>query len=194
MQNAKSNLESLIKKGYDLHRKGYLNKAMKIYKEALKINPNDERLHYYLGYIYDQQGEYSNSAREYKRAIEIKPKNYLSFNNLGLALQKNDKLDEAIETFKKAIEINPEDHMAHFNLGRLYAQDKGWFKKALVELKKAVKLNSTHISGYYGLGFSYEKLGNRKEAIKMYRSILELQPNSKSAKKALIRLKARKNR
>jgi len=189
-----NNFEALLIKGYGLHNKGLLNEALRIYKKALQLNSNDERLHYYLGYLYDQKKEYPKSIKEYTQAIEINPKNYLSYNGLGLALQKVNRLYEAIESFKKAIGLNPNSHTPHFNLGRLYARNTEQFRESIGELKKSLELNPSHISSYYGLGYVYEKISNKKDAVEMYKKILEIKSDSRAAQEALEKLKGNENR
>jgi Zn-dependent protease with chaperone function len=59
------------------------------------------------------------------------------------------------------------------------------FDRALQEFHKAVELDAEHEDAYYGLGVVYLELGHVKKAVEAFKQVLEINPASKKAKKAL---------
>jgi len=57
-------------KGIVLARRGELELAEKVLREALVLNPDPTRTHYELGRIYQQQGDYQRAIDEFKQGIE----------------------------------------------------------------------------------------------------------------------------
>lgn len=53
----------LLNKEYD--------KAIAKFSEALKINPHDPELYYYLGLAYEEAGRLQESKKMYEKAIEL---------------------------------------------------------------------------------------------------------------------------
>ena len=56
-------------KGIVLFKKGKLDEAEAILTEALELNADPARTHYYLGQVYEQQGDQKKAIQQYRMAI-----------------------------------------------------------------------------------------------------------------------------
>lgn len=73
----------LLNKEYD--------KAIAKFTEALKINPHDPELYYYLGLAYEQSGRLEQAKTMYLRAVELNR----GFSNAEIRLSEvNNKLSQ----------------------------------------------------------------------------------------------------
>ncbi|MEW6095230.1 MAG: DUF2723 domain-containing protein [bacterium] len=61
----------------------------------------------------------------------------------------------------------------------------GKYDKAIIELKKAIKLDSESSNAHYNLGIAYKITGKFSEAIEEFNKAIELDPNNVSAKQSL---------
>jgi tetratricopeptide (TPR) repeat protein len=75
------------------------------------------------------------------------------------------------------------------NPPQLASMDKKAFEekleKAFQEFQKAVELDAEHEDAYYGLGVVYLELGHLKQSAEAFTRVLEINPASKKARKAL---------
>ncbi len=60
-----------------------VEEKIKAYKQAIKINPDDEVAHSNLGLAYDKLGMYKEAIEAYKQAIRIKPDIAYAHSNLN---------------------------------------------------------------------------------------------------------------
>lgn len=56
-------------KGIDLYRRGRYADAEPVLLEALNLNPEPQRIHYYLGRIYERDGKMELALRHYREAL-----------------------------------------------------------------------------------------------------------------------------
>ena len=95
-------------------------KAIKAFKQTIRIDPDYANTHYNLGVAYDQLGFYKDAIEAYKQVIRIDPDHALAHHNMGAAYSKLGNHTKAIEAFKQAIRIDPDYALAHYNLGVTY--------------------------------------------------------------------------
>jgi tetratricopeptide (TPR) repeat protein len=84
----------------------------------------------------------------------------------------------AAEALRKASSLSPTDPKLYYNLGLVeitaHATSSGF-----TDLKKAIDLKPDYLQAWFDLGKAYEQTGNKAEAIKTYRYILDtLAPNN----------------
>lgn len=92
------------------------------------------------------------------------------------------KYAEYLVKIYKVAKIKPKTKL--LNETGEYFYNKGRYDKAIEEFKNALK-DGPHFIIYYNLGQGYEKKGFRKEALEMYKKVIELQPNYKIAQNRL---------
>lgn len=161
-------------------RLGNPKQAIKNYKKALEINPNDAGAYSNLGAVYAELGMFDQAIKELKEALEINPNHAGAHSNLGSCYVALRMYDQAIEELKKSIDINPSNAEAYSNLGAAYVQS-GMYDQAIKELKKAIDVNPSDAEGYSNLGAAYVQSGMYDQAIKEVKKALEINPKNPTA-------------
>ena len=101
---------------YQMQRKN--SKAIKHYKEALRIKPDEVKALNNLAILYAQIGDFTSAATNFNRALEISPQDEETLNNLGLLSVKTGNVNKGILYFKEALKYNPAYKPAQNNLAR----------------------------------------------------------------------------
>jgi len=87
--------------------KEMIPKAISMYEQYLKINPNDPDAHNSLGVLYDKEKNYKKAIEAYKKALEIKPDYAVGYYNLGFAYKSLGESKRAIEAYERYKKLNP---------------------------------------------------------------------------------------
>jgi tetratricopeptide (TPR) repeat protein len=159
--------EKWFKKGVEAAKTNNYDEAIKCFKKAIAINPNNAPIHYNLGIIYYDRGMLDEAITEYKKAIALLPGYLDAHYNLGITYIDKGMLDEAIDAFKKTIDIAPKDAAAYCNLGIVYDK-KGMLDKAITEFKKAIDVYPNYAEAHFNLGAVYKKQGSHTLAAKYF--------------------------
>lgn len=167
-------------------------------KEAVALNPFENRYRLELGIAYFKK---ARSTRErlsleqaiavYQKALEFNPRDGEVYFNLGNAYSFYGRatgdqrmLGLALGAYQKAVEIDPLFSWSHWNMGFIYIlMDK--LKEGIKHYEEAVKINPNNSLLWNYLGAVYEEMGRIKEAKKSYRKALKLNPKLKSAQERL---------
>jgi tetratricopeptide (TPR) repeat protein len=107
-----------------------------------------------------------------RRALELDPLSLIINTNVAWVFYFARRYDEAIEQYRKTLDMDPNYAVARQRLGDTYVE-KGMLQEAVFELAKAVNLSpeSTEILAH--LGYAYGVSGNRSEAEKILRTLLQ---------------------
>lgn len=96
-------------------------KAIALYKEALKLDPDNQYVYYNMGRAYFTLNRLDDALDAFKHAIELNRNDYESINFYGILLSKKGMHEKAINYFKKAISVKPDYYLALNNMGAVYA-------------------------------------------------------------------------
>lgn len=89
------------------HRAGQLPQAEQLYRQVLRVEPQDVRALHLLGLLTHQAGR-SDLAIEYlSQALRLKPDFAEAHCNLGMAFAKQEKLAEAVMCYEEALRSSP---------------------------------------------------------------------------------------
>ena len=164
-----------IRKGISFAEKGVWDGAIKEYKEAVRIDPNNFVAQYNLGFIFLKKGIADEAIEPFRNALRINPNYAEAHSNLGQALAAKGMLDEAIEEYKNALALNPNLAATHYNLGNAYVK-KGLIDEAIKEYKEALRITPDIAEVHNNLGTAFGKKGKQDEAIKEHKEALRLNP------------------
>jgi tetratricopeptide (TPR) repeat protein len=159
--------------GTDGGELGKYQEAIESYKQAIRINPDDEYAHNNLGVAYRKLGKYEEEIESYKQAIRINPDDRDAHNNLGLAYGELGKHKKEIESYKQAIRINPDYVNAHYNLGNAYGE-LGKYQEAIESYKQVIRIDPDDVDAHNGLGIIYLLLEDRDSALEQYKILKKL--------------------
>ena len=107
----KNNVVAHIMLGGTLADAGKLDEAIKNYREALAIIPNDTlaaNVRCNLGNVLERVGQPAEAEKEYREAVRLDPGFFLAHYNLGILFGRLGRREEAIEQFTIAMRLKPE--------------------------------------------------------------------------------------
>ena len=112
--------DELLSIGNAYLEKGEYKKAIRAFKQAIRIRPDCADAHTYLAFVYVLLGHHYEAIVACKQALLIKPDCLEAQVILGGAYLNLGRYTEAIEAQKQAIRIKPDNATAHFGLGTAY--------------------------------------------------------------------------
>jgi len=160
-----------------LHKRGgpgNLDKALKLYEEAIRVKPDKEDAHYNAALIYDKRGEYGKALKHYMASLRLKPSSATSY-NIAMIYQGLNRLAPAIKFYNLAIKLNPDNEDAHYNLAWAY-QESGYYSKAIAHYRAVLRLSPRSADAHYKIGVIYEERGMIEEALSEFKNALSADP------------------
>jgi tetratricopeptide (TPR) repeat protein len=155
-------------------------------KKAVEIKPNDPFSHFDLAisYAYANKIEEGweelkktndklasgevvyNSAKDYavflidkfNKKLQQDPKDWRSRFRLAFALYFGDRKDEAIKQIEEIAKQDPKNIWAYGYMGVIYGE-QGNYEKAIITVRKGLKIDSEVSSLHYALGQAFYKKG-----------------------------------
>jgi Flp pilus assembly protein TadD len=129
--------------GRSLAVAGRPNDALDQLQEAVKLDPNDARAHYYLGVVHYQLNDSKEAKAEFEAAIRVDPEFYLAHGDLGLWHLEQGNIQQAKKCLLRSLELHPHDAVAHNSLGTVYFR-LGKAAEAESELRQALKIDPNY--------------------------------------------------
>jgi len=130
--------------GNVLSRQGRTEDAIKLYLQALRINPDFEDAHNNLGLTLKKNGHIEEAKEHYLQALRINPESEKTHLNLGNILYNQGRTEEAKEHYLQALKKNPESEEAHNNLAILLVHI-GNIERAIAYFRKALQINPDYV-------------------------------------------------
>ena len=146
--------------GYKSFKERNYVSAEAYYLQTLEIDPNHLRALYWLAKTYSKMGSENAAVAKLQEVLNIDP-NFAGAKDLAYSLAQRD--------FNSAV----------YNINR------GGFKLAATQLKRATSLMPTMISAWIKLGETYQKLGLSVSAKQAYVEALKVDPENKEARAML---------
>ena len=107
-----------------LQETGDLDSAIAEFREAVRINPNNEMAHYNLGTALGSKGNWDGEIKEEREALRLNSHNDEAHCNLGVALLKTGELPAALEEFRTAYTHDTNKAICKENYERLQQRMK----------------------------------------------------------------------
>lgn len=128
-----------LERGAAYVQEGRFTSATRDLLEARKLNPDDDRIRYYLGIAYHGKKLLPEAITEFKATIALNPEDSEAHNYLGTIYSEMGRWDEAIAEFKTALSnILYETPAGPLNnMGYAYYR-KGDYKTALIMFDEAL--------------------------------------------------------
>lgn len=153
---------------------------------------NVARAHHNRGLVYDTAGKTKLALKDYNKAIELDATYSSPLNNRGIIYLRQKKLARALQDFNTSIELDPKNYYALNSRGRFFLNEKNDPNRALSDFKNALALNPSYSLTQANMGFAFEKLRKRDDAIIHFEKALALgvtAPQKKIISHSMARLK-----
>lgn len=153
--------------------------GVKFALRGLGLYPTDDKLHYYLGSLYEYLGQPDAAIQSYEKALELsdaRPTPARYWLRLGLAQLAAGESAEAELSFRVSLERDPDFAEAHYRLGRVHFRG-GEFAEAERMFERAVHLDPSLDEAYYSWGLALVRNGKDDQGraiLDSYRKKLEL--------------------
>ncbi len=185
-----ADVQIALARSLEMH--GETEKALAMYEEAVKKDPNRGDAWLRLAILRDQQGQFDESASMYQKALNAQPGSAEIYCDMGYSLYLQRRWSEAEMNLRQALTIQPDHARAHNNLGMLLARI-GRQEEALNEFYLA---GCRDADAHVNLAFALTLEEHWPEARQQYQQALQADPSSTPAQKGLHeleRLIARRN-
>ncbi len=114
--------------------------AMREYKRAIELKPNDADAHHWYGNdTLSALGQFEEAIVEGRQSVELDPLSVVINADLGVTFYYAQRYDESARQLRKTLEIDPTDFYARYNLG-IVLQVTGDLSGAIAEYEKAKHL------------------------------------------------------
>jgi len=168
------------------------NNAIENFKKAIKLSPVESDLYYNLGLTYLELNDTSNAKTNLTKAINLntdnsKAQTLLSFVNQKIitklindsyTLFEHNKYIEALELLDSGIKEYKNNSQLYYYRALVYnAMNRN--AAQIIDLQKAVELDSTNHMAFYQLGLAYEKINDERSALVAFERFLSTEPDEK---------------
>ncbi|MDA8019699.1 MAG: tetratricopeptide repeat protein [Thermoanaerobaculia bacterium] len=134
------------------------------YRQAVTLDPTDERWHYYLGDVLSVVGTDLQAAeRAFRRVMELYPDHAPTHLRLGRVLVADNRPAGAAKQFERALELDPDLQPARLALAQIRLAE-GRLEDAREMLETLLRGNLRNEQGLSTLGRVYMLQGQRSEA------------------------------
>ncbi|UCF92987.1 MAG: tetratricopeptide repeat protein [Desulfobacterales bacterium] len=152
-----------------------LDQSVTCYRKALEINPEYPPAHYHLGNALAEQKKFDSAVRSYQTAIELEPNLIEAYHSLGNIYRQQGRARQAVDCYQKTLQAQADFTPALIGLGGVY-QQLGRHAAAVRCLADALRAEpDACFRVYNNLGVSLQALGNLDEAIRCFKTAVELQ-------------------
>ena len=130
--------------------------------------------HAQMGYTYFLMKQYDFAILAYKKAVSIDTANVQYYINLALVYEQIDSVEGVIESYQQAAQAyHPELISFVYNDLAGYCFKNNLWVEAAKAYKRVVELNPENLMVLNWLGYSYERIPDKKSAISTYENYLE---------------------
>lgn len=155
---------------------GQPQEAAQLAALAVRLQPDDERLWSVLAEAQLRSDQLENASLSLSKAKALKPdKAGLWFAEAAIAL-RSERPEEAISLLDRGLQLDPKNASAYFDLGnaRIMQSQLGMALKAF---EQATNLKPTFWEALNNQALVLYEMGNRDEAIRRWRRVLEIENN-----------------
>lgn len=183
----KKDIRNLLEQGDYYARIGSYDRALKFFRDAVKLDPGSAMAHNNLGVVHKVKGRIDEAIDAFKTAIALEPSYAEPLNNLGIIYSEMGDLPEARRLFEISSRLNPRDARTWYNLG-LVDEKRGDTKRAVEGYRKALEVNPLEEGAIYHLGKIHLDRNEKKEALRYFRKLKGILPRGSEEYEDLIRL------
>lgn len=154
--------EAYIQLGQLLKKVNKLDEAIITLEQALKYVSQKDSIYVNISEIFFLKRDYKNSKKYAKNALKFNNENFLATINIANCLIEEGQIDEGIKELEKINKTKPNNPIILNNLGFAYKYN-GDYSRAIIEYKKAIKLNPKFKDALFNLSILELSCNNFRE-------------------------------
>jgi tetratricopeptide (TPR) repeat protein len=176
---------SLFSEGKRAFQQHQYEHAKKIFLKLIQLNLHFADVYNMLGVISHNSGQFEDAVKYFDKALKINPHYTEALLNLAVLYNDLGKYKKARTLYAKVQSKSRDRHgnkmnpfiraklaNRHADLGDLY-EGIGFFKEAVEEYQKALKLGPTFIDIHCKLAICLREMGKYKESIQAFKKALK---------------------
>lgn len=163
------------------HQRGRSEEGIELIRQALKIIPRHADVHNNLGNILKECTRLAEAETCYRRALDCVPRHADALGNLAIVLEAQNRPKEALQACEQLLEYAPDLARAHYLMGSFVCDHLNTVEDvehAVTCFRNAVRCDSRDVRALKALGIALYMAGKRDEAVDVYRSWLEREPDN----------------
>ena len=154
--------------------------AIKSLEEAIRLEPNNPILYWYLGNNFGLQNKWDEAKKNFEKAVAFKNDYAQGYVGLANVYEQTKDLDKAVETYAQILSWAGSNPEVLFNYGRLlynrnHSGDRALAEKVWLE---GARVSPNYSNTLYSLGLLYESKGDTVSALRYYNQVKELNPDN----------------
>ncbi len=168
---------------------GDREEAVRQFRLALELEPDDADLQLSLGMALDRGGRPREALVELEAALRLDPRSAQANYMVGTLLERAGRDAEAIARYAAAAELAPESVEAHLRLADGYTRTAR-VDEALPHYRRVLDIAPDLVAGRFGEAMALVRLGRHREARDRFAAARERHPDQAPFAMALARLLA----
>jgi len=167
------------------------DKALEYYQKAASVDPKSIRAYEGQARLAREAGQWGRLIEACQKIIAINPKMPLAYLDLGEAYRVLGEKKQAVETYSRLLSLFPDDEKIDVKVIEAYTRaiadnpQDGLYKEkreeVLADFEQLSKRRNYNAADYYNLGFLYEQVGGKEEAMRFYTKAVQMKPDYKDA-------------
>jgi len=163
------------------------DKAQEYYQKAVKADPKSVRAYEGQARLAQETGRWDQAIVAFQKIIALDPQLPEAYLGLGDAFRVLGDKKNAIETYSHLLGLFPDDENVDIKVIEAYSraiadnpQDalyKEEREEVLADFEQLSKRKKYNAADYYNLGFLYEQVGGKEEAVRFYTKAVQMQPD-----------------
>jgi tetratricopeptide (TPR) repeat protein len=172
--------------------RGELKEAVASYQAALKKEPQAIMALVNSSIAYARMGDSGKTEESLREALKIAPDNAAANFNMGLLKAELNDSQGAEQYLKEALKADPQMAQAAYNLSIIVSKDR--LGEAITWSRKAAQLRPQEPKYAFTLAIFLNQKGDRDEAVRILKAVLEKYPGYKDAQMLLEEISKKEKR
>ncbi len=173
---------------YIYGNEGNQKELFRLLSQACSFSNATAEAHYYFGKELIQNNQIEKGIYHLNQAIVIGGPFFEVYFEIGLANTRKKNFIDAEANFINALKFKPDNVESIYNLAKIYSEEFNRHKESLELYDQVLKLNGSHVSSLLGKAYIHENLYEFESAELLYKRVIEISIDSKSAWLALGRV------
>lgn len=180
--------KSLFQKARLAQAKGNYQKALSLYNQLIKQNPNHAAALTNRALVWEKLPVKNTAEKaknqtfaeqDYLRALDVNPKQAETYNNLGALYMDRGQNGEAIAYFSQAIALDPAYFRALLNRATAYSKT-GQYTQSIIDFTAASELRPHDTALLFNRALTYADMGKYEAAENDFSHAIAKMPNNAS--------------